>query len=360
MCLPSTGQCCTPNPSVCYDNTTNQALVNTSITCGATIVGHNNCYRSCTVVGTQCSDPNLPYCTGSACVECLNSPLMFQCDANNHQGRVCNGNNLWQSWSACDPESTCFCLNTYLPCVQNICGLPRNATLTTTASGQTVTLSGSYNQQGGVLRAYRNTTLIQDGVGCSTGFGPLPIQTRCPFTITDTPPAGTYVYNITVSWLSDPSVTPALPASSVTRTSTPITILACTDTCTSKGYQCGIQTICGNQEDCGACTSGVCSPTGQCVACNTDADCATQTCKSVACVNSNCQYTNLQDATSCDTNHYCFSGTCTSVSMSIQSMSVEAGNQLTITPQLSTTPATSFTRLFTSTGTLFSIYPFSA
>jgi hypothetical protein len=32
----------------------------------------------------------------------------------------------------------------------------------------------------------------------------------------------------------------------------------CTDTCESLGYECGMQEVCGAQEDCGICSSGVC------------------------------------------------------------------------------------------------------
>jgi hypothetical protein len=84
--------------------------------------------------------------------------------------------------------------------------------------------------------------------------------------------------------------------------------VACTDTCSTFGYQCGTWTICGSSTSCGACPSGTCNG-GQCVTCTTHAssachggdvywydscgtlegiryDCnATQTCSGGACVN---------------------------------------------------------------------------
>ena len=38
----------------------------------------------------------------------------------------------------------------------------------------------------------------------------------------------------------------------------------CTDTCSSKGYVCGTQTICGSSANCGICSTGICSK-GQCI-----------------------------------------------------------------------------------------------
>ncbi len=58
----------------------------------------------------------------------------------------------------------------------------------------------------------------------------------------------------------------------------------CTDTCTSLGYECGTQTVCGNSTNCGTCGSGeTCNATGQCVTTCTDTcsslgyECGTQT-----------------------------------------------------------------------------------
>lgn len=46
----------------------------------------------------------------------------------------------------------------------------------------------------------------------------------------------------------------------------------CTDTCSSLGYQCGTQTVCGQSADCGACPSGQsCNSTGKCVTITTAA-----------------------------------------------------------------------------------------
>lgn len=43
---------------------------------------------------------------------------------------------------------------------------------------------------------------------------------------------------------------------------------ACTSTCASLNYSCGIYTICGSKHDCGNCTSGSCE-NGKCVVANT-------------------------------------------------------------------------------------------
>ena len=41
--------------------------------------------------------------------------------------------------------------------------------------------------------------------------------------------------------------------------------IQCTDNCTTSGYECGTQTICGNSENCGTCQSGFeCDVAGQC------------------------------------------------------------------------------------------------
>ena len=39
---------------------------------------------------------------------------------------------------------------------------------------------------------------------------------------------------------------------------------SCTDTCASLGYECGTQTVCGVSTNCGTCSSGTCNSTGQC------------------------------------------------------------------------------------------------
>jgi hypothetical protein len=75
---------------------------------------------------------------------------------------------------------------------------------------------------------------------------------------------------------------------------------SCTDTCASLGYECGTQTVCGVSTNCGTCSSGTCS-SGQCVATCTDTcaslgyECGTQTVCGVS--------------TNCGT---CSSGTCNS------------------------------------------------
>jgi len=41
--------------------------------------------------------------------------------------------------------------------------------------------------------------------------------------------------------------------------------VVCTDTCISLGFECGNQTICGQQQNCGTCTTGTCNSTGKCI-----------------------------------------------------------------------------------------------
>ena len=49
----------------------------------------------------------------------------------------------------------------------------------------------------------------------------------------------------------------------------------CTDTCSSKGYECGYHTICGSTENCGTCSppKPYCTPSGTCVKCLFDYNC---------------------------------------------------------------------------------------
>jgi len=79
----------------------------------------------------------------------------------------------------------------------------------------------------------------------------------------------------------------------------------CTDTCTTEGYECGTQTICGSSTDCGSCGSGENCQSGTCVpdctdTCTTEGyECGTHT----ICGSST-------DCGSCETWETCNSGTC--------------------------------------------------
>lgn len=160
-------------------------------------------------------------------MQCQTTPSLSQ--------RTCSGT-TWGPWSACDPFfDACYCVAGGATCVQSTCAVARDAALTTTASGQTVTLSGSFMQSTGVLTAYRDATLLRTINGCGTAWG-TPVQTPCSYSISDTPPPGSYTYSITVNWPADP--TAGLSASSVTRTSTPITITCPAAPCTSGQSQC--------------------------------------------------------------------------------------------------------------------------
>jgi len=65
---------------------------------------------------------------------------------------------------------------------------------------------------------------------------------------------------------------------------------ACTDTCTSLGYECGVHTICGESTNCGGCVNGKSCSSGSCVCDNectlNQRDCETNTqykiCKDIA------------------------------------------------------------------------------
>ena len=50
-------------------------------------------------------------------------------------------------------------------------------------------------------------------------------------------------------------------------------VSVCSNTCSSLGKQCGTWSVCGTNQNCGACTTGQqCSSTGICQTCNTPAD----------------------------------------------------------------------------------------
>ena len=89
----------------------------------------------------------------------------------------------------------------------------------------------------------------------------------------------------------------------------------CTDTCTSKGFECGTQTICGESANCGTCQTGESCTNGQCV----DSDCvATNTKYEVKCYQNDVYYYdncgNLNDrAVDCDSgcsDNKCKTSTC--------------------------------------------------
>ncbi|MFA5764503.1 MAG: hypothetical protein WC915_06880, partial [archaeon] len=81
-------------------------------------------------------------------------------------------------------------------------------------------------------------------------------------------------------------------------------VASCTNTCASLGYNCGTQTVCGVSTNCGTCSTGyACNSSGKCVCSSTCAslgyNCGTQT---VCGVSTNCG--------TCSTGYACTGGTC--------------------------------------------------
>jgi parallel beta-helix repeat protein len=82
-----------------------------------------------------------------------------------------------------------------------------------------------------------------------------------------------------------------------------ICVTPCIDTCSSLGYNCGIQSICGSNINCGTCSTGYnCNSTGQCIACIPN--CNGKECGSDGC-SGNCG--------TCSIGQVCSGGVCTTL-----------------------------------------------
>ena len=144
----------------------------------------------------QTCSGDTPYCASNACVACVNTPGVVMQDCQSLQRRTCVGT-AWGAWTACDPFfDACYCAGMgEVGCLLKVCALTRDATLSSSVSGQTVTLTGSFDQGTGTLQAFRGATLLRTINGCDAPLAAPRIMARCPFTITDAPPPGAYTYS---------------------------------------------------------------------------------------------------------------------------------------------------------------------
>ena len=90
----------------------------------------------------------------------------------------------------------------------------------------------------------------------------------------------------------------------------------CTDTCATRGYNCGTWSICGTNTNCGSCNTGYyCNSIGQCVlSCTPESNTAFCTrlgkeCGSVT-ANDNCGTPRTVNCGTCDTGESCSNGVC--------------------------------------------------
>jgi len=96
--------------------------------------------------------------------------------------------------------------------------------------------------------------------------------------------------------------------------------ITCTQTCSTKGYECGNYVFCRKEVNCGSCAAGKICSSGKCItpACISDADCNDNNiCTDNICVNNSCKYTfntaSCDDNDLCTINDICSQGICSGV-----------------------------------------------